>query len=52
MQRLWLYMELLIFLIFSLLDVFTKELRDRNRNLNLIAWNILLFDMATLYQFT
>lgn len=43
-------MELLVFIIFSLLEVFTKELRGRNRSLNLIAWNILLFDMATLYQ--
>lgn len=29
---------------------FTRQLRSRKRNLNFVAWNILLLDMATLYQ--
>lgn len=45
--RLWLYMELLVIFIFSLIEVLL-ELRSSNGNLNSIAWNILLFDMATL----
>lgn len=43
-------MEFLVILIFSLPEGFTRELRSMHRNLNSIAWNVLLFDMATLYQ--